>query len=182
MNYPNIQPIVPLSNPAPDPFALPGVTVNLEPDPIANIVNDHCTNCGEFLEEGEAAVEYCPNCCYKIVQLNGKSIYEAFKLWDEEVSKDTCGGMCAYAKATGGPGFYTELYECEAHPEIGYRTGHCCPNNCTDFKLKSDMSRFGVFMHSYHQHPSYYNQKYNIDRETKGFMKGYKPNPYSFNL
>lgn len=183
MDYPNIQPIIPISNSDTNSSELSDISVSLLPDPIANIVDNHCTNCGELLEEGEAAVEYCPNCCYKIIQLHANSFYEAFKLWDSEACKDTNGDLCIHAKSDGGPGFYTTLSSCDSgmHPDVGYYRG-LCPNNCPEFKLKSEEDRFNLFTANYHQYPSYYNEKFNIDRECDGYSRGYKPNPYSFRL
>ena len=183
MDYPNIQPIIPISNSDTDSSELSDMSVSLLPDPIANIVDNHCTNCGQLLDGGEAAIEYCPNCCCKIVQLNANSVYDAFKLWDTEATRSTSVALCEYSRSEGGPGWYTELFECTSglHPNVGY-CKDSCPKDCPHFKLKSYEDRFRMFICNYSKYPTYFNEKYNIDRQDKAFIRGYKPDPYSFNL
>lgn len=94
------------------------------------------------------------------------TIYEAFEEWKKTASM---GILCSYGGLSGGPG-YLGFGECKHPDHKGVRYGcSLCPNNCIDFK-ENDNEQFQTFLSLYRNSPSYFNEKYNIDRNSDNYI------------
>lgn len=90
------------------------------------------------------------------------TIYAAFEEWKKTAA---IGILCSYGGLDGGPG-YLGFGACKHpdHKDVRYGCS-LCPNNCSDFK-GSDDEQFQTFLSLYRNSPSYFNEQYNIDRNS----------------
>ena len=77
--------------------------------------------------------------------------------------------MCSYGGLEGGPG-YLGFGECKHSNHKGVRYGcNLCPKNCSDFKTDA-ATQFKTFLSLYRNDPSYFNEEYNIDKNSANYI------------
>lgn len=95
------------------------------------------------------------------------TIQEACNTWKNKCFK---GLKCVYGGIEGGSG-YLGFGSCrsENHPNVRYGC-ECCPKNCKDYIEDTESKIFTTFLMEYRSSPSYYNKKYNIDKNDKFYF------------
>lgn len=94
------------------------------------------------------------------------TVNEAFEEWKKSAY---IGILCSYGELDGGPGYFgfgacTHL----DHKDVRYGCSFC-PNNCPDFEA-DDATQFQIFLSLYRYNPSYFNEEYNIDRNSAYYI------------
>ena len=94
------------------------------------------------------------------------TIDEAYTEWKKTAG---LGILCSYGGLTGGPG-YLGFGECKHldHKDVRYGCS-LCPKNCPDFK-GDDSTQFQIFLSLYRHNPICFNEMYNIDRNSAGYI------------
>ena len=95
------------------------------------------------------------------------TVDEAFEEWKKTAY---VGILCSYGGLCGGPG-YLGFGECKHlnHKDVRYGC-NSCPNNCPDFKADA-ATQFQTFLSLYRNNPSYFNEQYNIDRNSNNYIR-----------
>jgi hypothetical protein len=101
------------------------------------------------------------------------TIDEAYTEWKKTAG---LGILCSYGGLTGGPG-YLGFGECKHpdHKDVRYGCS-LCPKNCPDFK-GDDSTQFQIFLSLYRHNPICFNEMYNIDRNSAGYICVDNPSP-----
>lgn len=101
------------------------------------------------------------------------TVDEAFEEWKKT---EYVGILCSYGGLSGGPG-YLGFGECKHldHKDVRYGCSSC-PNNCPDFKA-DDATQFQTFLSLYRNSPSYFNEQYNIDKNSAYYICVDNPSP-----
>lgn len=94
------------------------------------------------------------------------TVDEAFEEWKKT---EYVGILCSYGGLVGGPG-YLGFGNCKhlEHKDVRYGCSFC-PNNCPDFKA-DDATQFQTFLSLYRNSPSFFNEHYNIDRNSAYYI------------
>lgn len=101
------------------------------------------------------------------------TVDEAFEEWKKTAY---AGILCSYGGLSGGPG-YLGFGECKHPDHKNVRYGcSLCPNNCPDFK-GDDAIQFQTFLSLYRNNPSYFNEAYNIDKNSANYICVDDPSP-----
>lgn len=94
------------------------------------------------------------------------TVNEAFEEWKKTAY---VGILCSYGGLSGGPG-YLGFGECKHPDHKGVRYGcSSCPNNCQDFNGNAAV-QFQTFLSLYRNNPSYFNEMYNIDKNSDNYI------------
>lgn len=101
------------------------------------------------------------------------TVNEAFEEWKKTAY---VGVLCFYGGLSGGPG-YLGFGNCNHpnHKDVRYGC-ESCPNNCSDFKEYS-ATQYQTFLSLYRNNPSFFNEYYNIDRNSANYIGIDSPTP-----
>ena len=94
------------------------------------------------------------------------TVTEAYNTW----KKDPCNKWCLCKHGipqNGGDGF--GYCNCESHQDVYYGGKYCSPD-CKDFERRKGKRNYRYFLFLYKNDPYWYNEIYNIDKKSKGYI------------
>ena len=93
------------------------------------------------------------------------SVREAFEKWREECRNSSPISLCVHGSKGYSCCFHSN------HPNVRYG-GDVCPKDCPDFCERDKPIAYDIFYSAYYNSRNYYNEKYNIDPKSRGYLKG----------